>query len=231
MKDPKLSGDWHVVQKVIPRNWYDVPELSLQHEDEDIDEDNTYETEDEEDVDLVVYYNEQDVNPLHMEDVEPEYVDPIVDPTHNAEVDQLDDEFVIDDDDTSEDDTLIDYCDDWEDEDEDKEEEEEILCTDNDTDAKEALCTVPVRSLRFLSQSLSSTSVYLIRSDPLWTRARFATSLAGGVDGSTARHEISATEELAAKTNSMIVNSFQKISLLVLPRRESYAGFSAPPGL
>ncbi|XP_059650232.1 uncharacterized protein LOC132295992 [Cornus florida] len=111
------------ITSVAPRNLYEVEEMSSVDEDTDVDDD-SYEVEDAGDIDTTVQYDDLDLDTLHREDVQLVYVDlPNISP-NNATFDQINDDFIADDESSDEDDTLIDYCDD--------EEDDELQSSEND---------------------------------------------------------------------------------------------------
>lgn len=57
MKDMKLGGNWHVAQKVKPRNWYDIPKVLSKDADQDLDDDALYEIQDYEDIVVTIFHD------------------------------------------------------------------------------------------------------------------------------------------------------------------------------
>lgn len=71
LKDTKLKGNWQVVLRAPPRNWYDIPKVEEdeQVEEEDEDSGTSYR------VDGTVQDDDHDVDLLLRDDMGPEYVD------------------------------------------------------------------------------------------------------------------------------------------------------------
>lgn len=110
LKDPKYRGDWHVVQKIIPRGVYDIPTRLDMDEDSDQHEEDAFQEEEHILTDLLVQ-EELATTPLNRTDLPPDEVP--ADFLSNLDDSGANDRFINDDE--AEDDTLVDYCDSEED--------------------------------------------------------------------------------------------------------------------
>ncbi|KAK9288488.1 hypothetical protein L1049_016947 [Liquidambar formosana] len=103
-----------VLQKAQPRNSYDVPEV--EEEDTEVDEvkgsmgtDYAYQLNESNENNRIVEHDDRELDPLHRDDLIPEYVDATV-VEKNKEVQDSGDNVFIHNDETDEDDTFLDYC-------------------------------------------------------------------------------------------------------------------------
>ncbi|WKA09144.1 hypothetical protein VitviT2T_026818 [Vitis vinifera] len=137
VNDPKLGSSWKVVQKVLHRHIFDVPEQTTTNDSENDNEDPTIEEAyQENDSTDIVWSVNQDCNVLQYQraDGDPSYIDieNVVDHGRRFENDDLT-AFINDQD--EEDDTLVDYCS----EDNENSDEEDH---DSDSDMQAMSCAI-----------------------------------------------------------------------------------------
>jgi Domain of unknown function (DUF4216) len=110
LKDPKYRGDWHVVQKIIPRGVYDIPTRAEMDENSDIQEEEAFQMQEQTESNLLVD-EELVTTPLNRPDLPPNEVEANF--AFNLDDSVGDKQFINDDE--IEDDTLVEYCDSEED--------------------------------------------------------------------------------------------------------------------
>ncbi|KAL6328778.1 hypothetical protein AAG906_003795 [Vitis piasezkii] len=134
VNDPKLGSSWKVVQKVLHRHIFDVPEQTTTNDSENDNEDPTIEEAyQENDSTDIVWSVNQDCNVLQYQraDGDPSYIDieNVVDHGRRFENDDLT-AFINDQD--EEDETLVDYC---SEDNENSDEEDHDSDSDSDSDS------------------------------------------------------------------------------------------------